>query len=483
MKFCEKLSPYLCKVDVLSSTTESLSMTKNGYVLLALLAGIIISICLIRNQNRLIKNICILSTGPIITFLFSIFNITWATQASLQAPELLSYINFEYWKNNDQISTVGMIFLFAITLVILLTLIRDKGNKYLQERERTLPTSDVIYRNSEKLKEETTNLYKITNAYMEVVKKDDNKKDAEISLVLTEGYILDTLKNITNITQKWTEHFCGDAKFNINFFSLIDVKNVKETIETDATLRDSINHSPFFLFNDNLNSKLDHCDYILVCNKNFSTSNKDGIKDNDKISLVMPYSTPEFTNNNNKAHPNFIGAPKSLEQGSIQYIKNTDNIDKTLNRLLNKNKVNNHITPEFKKDIIDYYKYDTTMSVLSIPIYDKGVKNKPLGVINIYSDINDPFQNKRHEILYNLIIPHVFNIEIMIPIFYSLIEVINKNNNKKDINPENQNSDTVTVEIKNQAITRLSGAKLKKSILSVIGNIKNSNIKNKKGGV
>lgn len=482
MSFCEKLSPYLCKVDVINSTTETFSITKNGIVLVILFSIFLISYFLIGKKHRIIKNICIWMTGPIATFLFSLFNITWATQASLQAKELLSYIDFTYWSKNEQISTVGIIFLFAITMVVLLTLIRDKGNKYLQERERTLPTSDVIYENSEKLKNEIKSLYLISNAYIEVMKEGSNINDIEKTLRLTEGYIVSAFKNITSVTQKWTEHFCGDAKFNINFFSLIDIKNVKDTIESDDILKNSIEESPFFLFSDNLNSKLEHCDYILVCNKNFSTSNKDGVKDNNKLSLVMPYSSPEFIAKN-KAHPNFLGAPKSLEKGSIQYIKNTDNIEKELNSLLNKNKINKFTTPAFRKGIKEYYKYDTTMSVLSIPVYDKDDKDKPLGVINIYSDINDPFQNKRHEILYNLIIPHIYNTQVMIPIFYSLIGKINSLNklkNKRQTNKETQDSDTVTIEKKEQIVTRFSGEKLKKGILSIINNI---NKNNRKGGV
>ena len=162
-KICEKFSPYLCEVNTIHKSVESLSVTTNSYVLLSFTTLVLISIYLIKSKKQIIKKYCIWMTGPIPTVLFSMLNITWATQASLQAETLLTYIDFTYWKNEDQISNIGVIFLFAITTVILLTLIRDKGNKYLQERERTLPSSEVIEKNSNEIKNGIINIYNITN--------------------------------------------------------------------------------------------------------------------------------------------------------------------------------------------------------------------------------------------------------------------------------------------------------------------------------
>lgn len=429
-KICDNFSPYLCQVNTNSKLVDSLLVTTNLYVLFVFIVSITFSVFLIKSKKQFTKKTCIFMTGPIPTVLFSVLNITWATQASLQASTLLSYIDFTYWDHHNQISTVGTTFLFAITSVILLTLIRDKGNKYLQDRERTLPSSEVIYENSNELKKGIKNIYSITNVYLAVMMPGSKEEHIKRTLELTEIYILDVFKSITNVTNKWTESFCGDSKFNINFFSLLDVNNIRNIISIDNTLKESIEQSPFFMFNDNLESRLEHCEYILICNKNFSTSNKDGLKDNNKISLVMPYSTPAFLHKN-KAHPNFMGAPKALEQQNIKYIPSTDNISKDLNEILRKNKINKYATPDFKKTITDYYKYDTTKSILSIPIYDKDDKDKPLGVINIYSDINDSLQNKRHEILYRLITPHIYNAQVLIPILYSLISELNKRNEDK----------------------------------------------------
>ena len=476
-KICEKFSPYLCEVNTIHKSVESLSVTTNSYVLLSFTTLVLISIYLIKSKKQIIKKYCIWMTGPIPTVLFSMLNITWATQASLQAETLLTYIDFTYWKNEDQISNIGVIFLFAITTVILLTLIRDKGNKYLQERERTLPSSEVIEKNSNEIKNGIINIYNITNVYLGVMQPGSKEDNIKSTLKLTEIYILEAFKSITNVTNKWTESFCGDSKFNINFFSLLDINNVRERINNDETLKKSIEESPFFMFNDNLESRLEHCEYILVCNKNFSTSNKDGFKDGNKISLVMPYSTPTFQREK-KAHPNFLGAPKALEQQNIKYIPSTDNISKELNEILRKNKINKYATPDFKRTIIEYYKYDTTKSILSIPVYDKDDKDKPLGVINIYSDINDSLQNKRHEILYRLIIPHIYNTQVLIPIFYSLISELNKRNENNIGEKETDKTETVTFKQKEPLTTTISGTKQENSIISAI---RKSEIPNNKG--
>ena len=276
--------------------------------------------------------------------------------------------------------------------------------------------------------------------------KNNNKQDfndkSDAVLTDIENKIKKVFTNITNISNEWSQSFCGDTKFTINYFSIessekfYDISDFlsekyKEEIRTQAKyIKDSIEDSPFFVYNDNLKSRLDGCDYLLICRKSFSTSNiTDTDTDTDKC-LILPYVSNKYKSE--KTHFNFFGAPKSLESRLPQYIKSTNDLIDNLINDLKKYKHNNEIKPQYLEDIKKYYTSDKTKSILSIPLYRANIENLTLdddinkepnfiGVLNIYSSREDVLQNQRYEVLYDFINPHIYTVSCLISLFYAII--------------------------------------------------------------
>lgn len=214
-----------------------------------------------------------------------------------------------------------------------------------------------------------------------------------------EDGVATLLKRLCNLAEEWDGRSQENqlSKYNANLMLPVERKAILQHIENktlDCDLEKSILSSPFFLFDDNLESRINSCDGVLVCYKKYSTAESEG----SEPALVFPYVRKG--NHLAKSQPVLFGAPKALVSGQPVHTKNTsDAADEFLKRLENDNVF---FKKNFRNQIRSYYQ-DNEGSILSIPLESN---KKVVAIINIYRQECDILRNgDRAHNFYHLVAP------------------------------------------------------------------------------
>lgn len=151
-----------------------------------------------------------------------------------------------------------------------------------------------------------------------------------------------------------------------------------------------VNESPFFLFNSNIEARLDNADGILhITDLELSTlvgAQVQAKPDTEILPICFPFKMD--ASDHAKSHPNLPGGPVAVSTMDSQYIEDSRTHFKQW--LEDEALQNPHITEHYKNTIARYYnshRYAT--SILSIPLLSRnngeGMPH-PIGCLNIYNN-------------------------------------------------------------------------------------------------
>ncbi|MGR2966114.1 hypothetical protein ABMY11_21615 [Vibrio vulnificus] len=390
--------------DVLSAICSNQATT----IFVLTIIVVMLSTAFTKAKYTWVRNSCLTATNSLWSLILHLSGVIWASSVSIYNTELQSQI-ISRTKNID---VIGAIFLAANALAIVLLTLRNRGEKIKAEMEKSLPPTEVISFSAEKYKlhlklfESTATTEHRLGLDMSTNTSSFRKRqEIAISTIASSAKLV--VSGIVDIANSWTKQRHGELKYSANIFSVIEKDSYD--IQTETSLNKAINDSPFFLYIDNLDSRLNFCDRLIISQQEFSTCNQ--TRDKQGTPLVLPYS--DLTARTKKYHPNFEGAPTAIETGHAQYIPDTKKVAQLFFERLKASHHADHITQYYKKGIAQYYKKDTTRSLLSIPL--RGSDDKIVAILNIYSETPDMLSSKERAIAFHQFIrPHIAILEYMI---------------------------------------------------------------------
>ena len=274
------------------------------------------------------------------------------------------------------------------------------------------------------------------------------------------------LNAICNASSKWDDEYDQqDIFYSANIFIPASKKALLPLYENDYPrnpnnkIVESLNKSPFFLFNDNLKSKIDHSDGVLFCQKQYTVTHcnndKPSKKENNDTAAAEKLNAPMacfpyVINKNDKHNPNFFGAVRSFVNKEIEYISNSREVlGDFLTQLSEENTYDRYLSKSFIERVRAYYKDDEGKSILSIPLINYEI-NSPIAVkpstevhavVNLYRNKNGMLLTKeRAESFCELIRPLCCHLSLVLA-FNKAIESTNnlgahnRNNNAAQETP------------------------------------------------
>ncbi|EHK4786440.1 hypothetical protein [Vibrio parahaemolyticus] len=399
----EKTAPTIFENGVLFITSNQ------ELTIIALLAiTTLASFYFAKSNSTSIRNLCLGATNSLWSLVLHLSGVVWASSVSIYNDELQRQII----SRTDNLDSIGSIFLAAnVTAVILLTM-RNRGEKIKAEIEKSLPPTEVIRFSAEKYKEHlklfestATSEYRLGFEFIKDADKFRKRQEIAISTIASNTKLV--VSGIVEIANSWTKQRHGELKYSANIFSIIDKDGYD--IEAETILNQAILKSPFFLYTDSLESRLDFCDKLIISQQEFSSCNQ--AQDKQGKPLVLPYT--DLSDRPKKYHPNFEGAPAAIETRQAQYIPDTKKVASVFFERLSASNHADHVTQHYKNCITQYYKKDNTRSLLSIPM--NGDDGNVFAILNIYSETRDMLSSKERAIaFYQFIRPHIAVLEYMI---------------------------------------------------------------------
>lgn len=361
------------------------------------------------SSRKWVKELAVSSTNSLYSLVLHLSGVIWASSVSIYNTELKNQIVAA----SEPLSLVGVFFMLSNGVAILLLTLRHRGSNIKQDNERALPPASVISFSAEKHKVNLVLAVKAAVAAEETQirqEKDENSKKQMKQVV--NGTISESLKkaisSIVDIANNWNRSRFGELKYSANLFSVIK-KDDLDFSQEEALLK-AVESSPFFLYIDSFDSRLNHCDYLIISQQEYSTCNKKGKNQNGQM-MVLPFSGTDTQLT--KFHPNFEGAPQALLSNQARYISNTKALANAFFKGAESTGHSDYLTNNYKTKIKEYYKQDDTLSLLSIPLLDS--KGNYLAVLNIYSEQkNMLYSEERAKAFYDFIRPHTQIVAMLI---------------------------------------------------------------------
>ncbi|EHU9455707.1 hypothetical protein KZY44_004209 [Vibrio vulnificus] len=353
---------------------------------------------------KFIKSFCIQSTNSVANLVLHLSGVIWASSVSIYNTQLQSQIV----THSTPIDAVGGIFLVANSVAIILLTSRYRGEKLKQELEKSLPPTLVLEQGADlhndnlKVYEQVATLINELKYKKVILPPSDFEVHKKHAIKISSGFITPVMKSISTIANEWTKLRHGNIDYSVNIFSVMDITDY----EQDSELEKAIEKSPFFLFTDNLKSRLSFCDKLLISQQQFSTCERA----TQKQPLVFPYSD---LGKRVKHHPNFEGAPTAIEKKEARYVPDTKKVATQFFKRIESTYHGDYLTNNYREKIRLYYKNDNTRSFLAIPIYDKN--DKIIAVINVYSRTKNMLSSEeRAKAFYQFIRPQLHIVSYLI---------------------------------------------------------------------
>ncbi|WP_208647509.1 GAF domain-containing protein [Pseudomonas kribbensis] len=162
-----------------------------------------------------------------------------------------------------------------------------------------------------------------------------------------------------------------------------------ESLKTPGNPFESIiTESPFFLYRDNLEARLDYSTGLLVI-ENSALTTRSNVVDRAPDDMVKPLCLP-FSTQVGYVQPNLPGAPEGVVNGSASYVGNTTKeITKWLDGL---STADPRYHKEYARGIRNYYENRReAQSILSMPIELEG---EIIAMLNVYRNKDDIFKGE-----------------------------------------------------------------------------------------
>lgn len=448
--------------------------TQMGYmgiiVFVVILFGIIACVIFLRKKRSVwVMRLASMTHSAYGHLLLAAIGIFWASSVSVFGTQLQ-----KQWFDGEVWGFESLFFAIPVTFALVLSVLHYIYSQHKEHTNQTRASYNAVNENGT----QCINMLSVINSCVQDLRKIMQAETHQVGSILGNEDLVnsynDTLDSAIDTVQesilKVTHRFLegnDDVTIKSNLFSLVPTSSLLNTFQSEDVYKQE-NHSifsknavvssPFFLFSSNLQSRLEHCDHVLICeqqftcelNKKYQFSNcyKNG-KNSNSYPICMPFSTIEEVGK--IKHPNLFGAPEAVITAREVYIKNIQEcVDTYLNRLKKSPTYREHLTGVYEQDIRKYYEKDKdrTKSILSVPIgkldIDCNTLEIPIvfeeiaGVINIYVDRVNFLENEiKSEVYYSTIKPLCHNLSVLmsLKILYSkLLNSYNLNDNEKEDN-------------------------------------------------
>lgn len=247
-----------------------------------------------------------------------------------------------------------------------------KKEKELQDRLTTMPPKQFLAAYSDAM---------IDIRFLFESQAQDNSQPMSRESLASDIRVV--LTKILVLAQNWDSAPTETYRANVMMVEL-DKDQIRKDFSTQ------VNKSPFFLFNSNIDARLDNADGILhITDLELSTlvGAQDLAKpDNEIMPICFPFKMD--ASDHAKSQPNLPGGPVAVSSMESQYIEDSRRHFKQW--LEDEALQNPHITEHYKSIISRYYtshRYAT--SILSIPLFSRNTgsaKKNPIGCLNIYNN-------------------------------------------------------------------------------------------------
>lgn len=431
-----------------NSIWESIfSWFASGYNIQALVlsAAVFCVLCfLIFSKYEKVRSVCIWADSKLGGLTITFLGVMWAAQVSMFSQELKNQIfNFSF-------EVESFLFLIFIYLVSILVLSKEMGQsdrinkkeEKLSKQLTHLPPKKILSYISDE-KEIISQLVQTCRIYYFVSVNNWSAQDAskdEIKLKkLSDDIISNIMKTLCKASALWDDDFeHNNLKYSANIFiptgSEFLIKLAK--YKSEHLIYRSIQGSPFFMLSENMQSKIEHCDGILFCQRQYSVSysakNDFEMSQNSSDPVIcIPYCKKKDTAESPR-QPNFFGASEAFVNSRVEYVGDSNEaLDKFLGKLKNNGAFSGQLTNKFEQGIRNYYANDSGKSIISIPLFryrdpfevETSATSELIGVLNLYRDkAGILMTEERGNAFHELIRPLCFNLSYVL----SLMEMYEK---------------------------------------------------------
>lgn len=223
--------------------------------------------------------------------------------------------------------------------------------------------------------------------------------------------IRSVLKVVLGLAKLWDGVASGRETmvYRANIMIVIHPDAMEGMKDPNGPFAQIITDSPFFLYRDNLASRIDYSTGLLIIeNSDFTaSSNVDQSGPDDRVRpLCLPFSTKAT-----ECQPNLFGAPEGLVNKSAAYVGNTTKeMKKWLDGL---STADPRYHQEYARGIRNYYESRReAQSILAMPIEFEG---EVIAMLNIYRNKDDIFKGEERARQF---------VSLMRPICYQLSKML-----------------------------------------------------------
>lgn len=381
-----------------TQTTKALNSIEDWYAPLtpidiSLISTLAISVflcwvILTLSHTKIIKNISNLTHSSFAHFISMGLGIIWASSVSVFGTELKEQIF-----GSDDFSKETLVFTASVSLALIIGILHYIRGLEKEREGQSRACYAALSENSLQCINMSTVINDCLKDYRTLMNQEKKSpgeifdKNPKVFNQTLDNAINTAMQSILRVTKKFIE---GSEHVHIkaNLFNLVPSNSVLNCFkekkqdsykhETNSILNEkAILNSPLFLFGTNLQSRLERCDYLLVCEQTFTCQlDKKNVfkmspKEEKELPLCMPYSVEEANEFGTVNHPNLFGAPEAVAQKRDKYIDYLQkNVDEYIKALENSVLHGKHMTKDFESSLRDYYEKDTDRpkSILSIPV-------------------------------------------------------------------------------------------------------------------
>lgn len=334
--------------------------------------------------------------------LFLMVSISWASAVSVFGSDIKDQI----FDVDSKLSWETLFFFLTVYFAIVVGIYHYIGQQRKERESQARPPMKAIQISSSDIVDVNQALHTCILDWQAILSKSKIKVDElevfEKSLRSAKKQCLSSLLNIAYI---WDEKNNDNVIYRANVFNIAPSVGVLKEFEKSDIVGpkpqnggysfniNSVNESPFFLFNDNWRSKLEKSNYILVNEQELSVSLPENSDSQTGPPICMPYSEPSSQEFIEPKQPNLHGAPLARELKRPVYIPDLKaQVTSTISDLEMSPTHREHVNERFKKGLYSYYEKDSTRSILSIPIYKYHI-GKPFSVVGA---IDKPSKDERN---------------------------------------------------------------------------------------
>lgn len=365
-------------------------------------------------ENKRVKVVANFTLSSLGYALLTLTGVAWGAIVSVSSSELKNGII-----GGASIGVSTFVFVVSLGVFVVATVLHHGAKRRKNREEQSRPPVEVVALANKKtieLAKQWKDVAETSDLFKEALSVDDEFANDE-DLVKIEKDLHDAkqrcMKSMIEVLEAWNGFHKLSMLYRCNLFMIIKANEALETFKGDQTAPhidqysfelEAIKSSPFFLFNNNWEAKLERAEYILINEQSLSqtiSNNKDAERSHQPI--CMPYSASEICSSSKEANqPNMHGAPLAMHRkGPVYHPELTHAATSRLKELSDSPLYSREMTPKFKDDIMSYYNTNSTGSLISIPIFGfKGDTLEPDSskircILNVYANKNDILANSK----------------------------------------------------------------------------------------